>query len=179
MALPDRPMKVFGIAGHSGAGKTTLIEHIIPVLVQHGLKVSLIKHAHDRFDIDRPGKDSYRHREAGASEVLLTSAHRWVLMHESRNEAEPDMAAQLAVLSPCDVVLVEGYKRWPLPKLEVWRAATGKPPMYLDDPSVIAIATDCPDTIPDPGERDVLDLDQPAQIALWLLDTLNRLPAAR
>lgn len=172
-------MKAFGIAGHSGAGKTTLIEWVIPVLVGQGLRVSLIKHAHDRFDIDRPGKDSYRHREAGAHEVLLTSAHRWVLMHESRDEAEPDMAAQLAVLSPCDVVLVEGYKSWPLPKLEVWREATGKPPMYPGDPSVVAIATDRPARIQDAGARAVLDLGQPALIAQWLLDTLNRLPAAR
>lgn len=179
MALPDRPMKAFGIAGHSGAGKTTLIEWVIPVLVRQGLRVSLIKHAHDRFDIDRPGKDSYRHREAGAHEVLLTSAHRWVLMHESRDEAEPNMAAQLAVLSPCDVVLVEGYKSWPLPKLEVWREATGKPPMYPGDPSVVAIATDRPALIQDAGARTVLDLNEPARIAQWLLDTLNRLPAAR
>ena len=116
-------MKVFGFAGFSGSGKTTLIEQLIPRLAGRGLRVSLIKHAHHAFDIDKPGKDSYRHREAGATEVLITSAHRWVLMHELRGDVEPTLQQQLALLAPCDLALVEGYKRAAIPKLEVYRPA--------------------------------------------------------
>lgn len=137
-------MKVFGFAGYSGTGKTTLIERLIPRLVARGLRVSLIKHAHHAFDIDKPGKDSYRHREAGACEVLITSAQRWVLMHELRGEAEPDLAAQLARMSPCDLVLVEGYKRADIPKLEIHRPSTGKPLLHPGDPTIVAVAADAP-----------------------------------
>ena len=111
-------MKAFCITGYSGSGKTTLLEGLIPLIVARGLKVSLIKHTHHNFDVDRPGKDSYRLREAGCTEVMLLSNTRWALMHELRGGPEPDLAAQLAVLSPCDLVLVEGYKHAPLPKLE-------------------------------------------------------------
>ena len=112
-------MKVFGFAGWSGSGKTTLIEQVIPAITARGLRVSVIKHAHHGFDIDKPGKDSWRHREAGASEILLVSDQRWVLMHELRGAPEPDLDAQLAHLSPCDLVLVEGFKAVQIPKLEV------------------------------------------------------------
>jgi len=119
-------MKTFGFAGYSGSGKTTLIEQLIPRFVKQGLRVSLIKHAHHAFDVDQPGKDSYRHRHAGAGEVLVTSSRRWVLMHELRGEPEPSFEAQLEHLSPCDLLLVEGFKHAPIPKLEVWRAVTGE-----------------------------------------------------
>jgi molybdopterin-guanine dinucleotide biosynthesis adapter protein len=135
-------MKVFGFAGFSGSGKTTLIEALIPRLVIEGLRVSLIKHAHHEFDIDRPGKDSYRHREAGATEVMLASARRWVLMHELRNELEPELPQLLARFAPCDLVLVEGFKRQPIPKLEIHRAAASKPLLYRHDEHIVAIATD-------------------------------------
>lgn len=137
-------MKVFGFAGFSGSGKTTLIEQLIPRLVLEGLKVSLIKHAHHDFDIDRPGKDSYRHREAGATEVLITSPNRWVLMHEMRGEPECDLEQQLARMSPCDLVLIEGFKRQPIPKLEIHRREHGKPLLHPQDPNIVAVATDEP-----------------------------------
>ena len=137
-------MKVFGFAGYSGAGKTTLIENLIPRFVLEGLTVSLIKHAHHGFDIDRPGKDSYRHREAGCSEVLLTSDQRWVLMHELRGRREPALEDQLAILSPCDLALVEGYKASAIPKLEVHRPAHGRPLMFPENPHIVALASDVP-----------------------------------
>ncbi|HET7547262.1 MAG TPA: molybdopterin-guanine dinucleotide biosynthesis protein B [Gemmatimonadaceae bacterium] len=137
-------MKVIGIAGYSGSGKTTLIEKVIPLLVGLGLRVSLVKHAHHEFDVDRPGKDSYRHRHAGCTEVLVSSDRRWALMHELRGAPEPTLAEQLRHLSPCDVVIVEGYKREPIPKLEVHRRAADAPLLYPEDPHVIAIATDEP-----------------------------------
>ncbi len=137
-------MKTFGFAGWSGSGKTTLIEQLIPRLVAHGLRVSLIKHAHHSFDVDKPGKDSYRHREAGCLEVLVSSGRRWVLMHELRGEAEPTLEEQIARISPCDLLLIEGYKRYPLPKLEVYRHANGKPPLHPTDPHIIGVATDTP-----------------------------------
>jgi len=137
-------VQVFGFAGYSGAGKTTLIEQLIPRFVMRGLRVSLIKHAHHAFDIDQPGKDSHRHREAGAGEVLITSGHRWVLMHELRGEPEPGLDAQLARFAPCDLVLVEGYKYAAIPKLEVYRAAAGKPMLHPTDPNIVAVAADGP-----------------------------------
>ncbi|HWS12643.1 MAG TPA: molybdopterin-guanine dinucleotide biosynthesis protein B [Rhodocyclaceae bacterium] len=137
-------MKVFGFAGYSGAGKTTLIENLIPRFVLEGLVVSLIKHAHHGFDIDKPGKDSYRHREAGCSEVLLTSDQRWVLMHELRGRREPALEDQLAILSPCDLALVEGYKASAIPKLEVHRPAHGRPLMFPENPHIVALASDVP-----------------------------------
>ncbi|HZH07301.1 MAG TPA: molybdopterin-guanine dinucleotide biosynthesis protein B [Lautropia sp.] len=135
-------MKVFGFAGYSGSGKTTLIEQLIPRFVMRGLRVSLIKHAHHSFDIDKPGKDSYRHREAGAGEILLTSASRWVLMHELRGEREPGLREQLRLFSPCDLVLVEGYKSADIPKIEVHRPSTGKPLLHPGDPNILAVASD-------------------------------------
>jgi molybdopterin-guanine dinucleotide biosynthesis protein B len=135
-------MKTFGFAGWSGSGKTTLIEKLIPLFVARGLKVALVKHAHHTFDVDQPGKDSYRHRHAGCTEVLVTSSRRWALMHELRGAAEPGLAEHLARLSPCDLVLVEGFKREPIPKLEVYRAEVGEPPLHPHDDHIVAVATD-------------------------------------
>lgn len=135
-------MKVFGIAGYSGSGKTTLLEKLIPQLTGRGLKVSVIKHAHHGFDIDRPGKDSYRHREAGASEVLLSCHDRWALMHERRTEGEVTLNELLGRLAPCDLVLIEGFKQEPVPKLEVYRPENGKPPLFPERGDIVAVATD-------------------------------------
>lgn len=166
-------MKVFGFAGYSGSGKTTLIEQIIPRIVMRGLKVSLIKHAHHGFDIDRPGKDSYRHREAGCSEVLLTSDSRWVLMHELRGAPEPDLFTQLKVLSPCDIVLVEGFKAVPIPKLEVHRPAHGRPLMFPDNPHIVGIATDSMPAQALPPHLTHLDVNDPDRVTRFILDFLE------
>ncbi|HYG54632.1 MAG TPA: molybdopterin-guanine dinucleotide biosynthesis protein B [Burkholderiales bacterium] len=135
-------MKVFGFAGWSGSGKTTLIEKLIPRFAGAGLRVSLIKHAHHTFDVDKEGKDSYRHRQAGATEILVTSSRRWVLMHELRGAPEPTFEEQVKHISPCDLLIVEGFKHAPIPKLEVWRAATGEPLLHPNDPHIVAVATD-------------------------------------
>ena len=137
-------MKILGFAGWSGSGKTTLLERLIPRLTQQGLKVSLIKHAHHDFDVDKPGKDSWRHRKAGCSEVLLVSDQRWALMHELRGEAEPSLEDCIAHVSPCDLLLVEGFKHDPFPKIETWRAEVGKPLLHPEDPHILAIASDVP-----------------------------------
>ncbi|HKO88404.1 MAG TPA: molybdopterin-guanine dinucleotide biosynthesis protein B [Burkholderiales bacterium] len=137
-------MKIFGFAGWSGSGKTTLIEQLIPRFVQAGLRVSLIKHAHHNFDVDQPGKDSYRHREAGAQEVLVSSAKRWVLMHELRDEDEPRLDEMIARVAPCDLLLIEGYKKYPLPKLEVFRTGNNKAFLHPEDPHIVGIASDVP-----------------------------------
>ncbi|MGQ0548006.1 MAG: molybdopterin-guanine dinucleotide biosynthesis protein B [Betaproteobacteria bacterium] len=135
-------MKIFGFAGWSGSGETTLIEQLIPRFVKRGLRVSLIKHAHHTFDVDQPGKESWRHRHAGAAEVLVTSSRRWVLMHELRGAHEPSFDEQIRRLSPCDLLLVEGFKHAPIPKLEVWRAQTGEPLLHPNDPHIVAVASD-------------------------------------
>ena len=135
-------MKTIGFAGWSGSGKTTLIEKLIPQFTRRGLRVSLIKHAHHTFDVDQAGKDSYRHRHAGASEVLVTSSRRWVLMHELRGDQEPKFEDQLRHLSPCDLLIVEGFKYAAIPKIEVWRAEPGEPMLHPNDPHIVAIATD-------------------------------------
>lgn len=133
------------MAGWSGSGKTTLLEKLIPTLTGQGLRVSLIKHAHHEFDIDTPGKDSYRHRAAGCTEVLIASGHRYALMHELRGAPEPTLPELVGRLSACDLVLVEGFRREPgLPKLEVHRAANGKPYLHPGDTSIKAVATDAP-----------------------------------
>ena len=137
-------MNVFGFAGWSDSGKTTLIERVVPSLVGRGLRVSVVKHAHERFDIDRPGKDSYRFRDAGSHEVLISSPARWALMHEHRGGEEPGLFALLALLSDCDLALVEGFKRDAIPKLEVHRPVVGKPMLWPDDPRIVAIASDVP-----------------------------------
>jgi molybdopterin-guanine dinucleotide biosynthesis adapter protein len=137
-------MKVFGFAGYSGSGKTTLIEKVIPELIASGVRVSLIKHAHHSFDIDKPGKDSYRHREAGAHEVLIASSQRWVLMHELRDEQEPSLDDLLQHFSECDLVLVEGYKFSTVPKMEIFRAEHGKPRLDAKTHNIVAVATSAP-----------------------------------
>jgi len=135
-------MRVFGIAGHSGMGKTTLLEHLVPELQARGLVVSVIKHSHKDLDIDRPGKDSYRLRETGCQEVLLMGRRRWVLMHELSEDVEPPLAQLLDKLQTCDLVLIEGFKQGDFPKLEVWRAALNKPPLWPTLPGVMAMASD-------------------------------------
>jgi molybdopterin-guanine dinucleotide biosynthesis protein B len=161
-------VKTFGFAGWSGSGKTTLIEKLIPRFIGAGLRVSLIKHAHHTFDVDQPGKDSYRHRQAGASEILVTSSRRWVLMHELRGAAEPSFEEQMKRLSPCDLLHVEGFKHAPIPKLEVWRAVTGEPLLHPNDSHIVAVASDSKVETRLP----VLPLDDDAGIAQFILRQL-------
>lgn len=161
-------MKVIGFAGWSGSGKTTLVEQVIRLLEARDLVVSLIKHAHHEFDIDYPGKDSYRHRHAGCREVLVSSANRWAIMHELRGREELSLDEALAQLSPCDLVLVEGFKHAPIAKIEIYRAEIDKPQLFPNDPHVIAVACDRPvDTV-----LPLLDLNQPAEVADFIVRTL-------
>jgi molybdopterin-guanine dinucleotide biosynthesis adapter protein len=162
-------VKTIGFAGWSGSGKTTLIEKLIPLLARRGLRVSLIKHAHHTFDVDQPGKDSYRHRHAGASEVLVTSSRRWVLMHELRGEHEPRFEDQLRHLSPCDLLIVEGFKYAPIPKLEVWRASTGEPLLHPNDSHFVAVVTDAEVETRLP----VLDLNDAVAVAAFVVSHLQ------
>ena len=162
-------MHIFGLAGWSGSGKTTLLTGIIPELAARGLAVSTIKHAHHEFDIDRPGKDSWRHRQAGAREVVVASARRWALMRELRDAPEPSLDELVARMSPVDLLLVEGYKHHPHPKLEVHRPALGKPLLYPDDPWVVAIASDEAFAAPVP----LLPLGDPAAVAGFIADHLR------
>jgi molybdopterin-guanine dinucleotide biosynthesis adapter protein len=134
--------RLFGLAGWSGSGKTTLLERLLPALAARGLAVSTVKRAHHDFDLDRPGKDSWRHRQAGAGEVMVASARRWALVHELRDEDEPTLDDLVARMAPADLVLVEGFKREPFPKLEIHRAALGKPLIAPSDPDIVAIASD-------------------------------------
>jgi len=166
-------MKVFGFAAWSGSGKTTMIENLVPLLVKQGFRVSVIKHAHHAFDVDKPGKDSFRHRQAGASEVLVSSGARWALMHELRGETEPELPQLLMRLSPCDLVLVEGFKLQPIPKMEIHRQATGTALLHPGDPNIVAVATDVVlDTrLPQFGLN-----DYPA-IARFVLEHLSLSPA--
>jgi molybdopterin-guanine dinucleotide biosynthesis protein B len=137
-------MRVIGMAGWSGAGKTTLLAKLIPGLIARGFRVSTVKHAHHAFDVDQPGKDSHTHRQAGATEVLVSSARRFALVHELRGAAEPTLGELLEKLAPVDLVIVEGFKRGPHPKLEVFRAGVGKPLLHPDDPHIVAVASDVP-----------------------------------
>ncbi len=134
--------RIIGLAGWSGAGKTTLLTRLIPVLVARGVRVATLKHAHHAFDVDQPGKDSHRHRQAGASEVIVSSARRWVQIHETGDAAEATLADLLRRLSPCDLVLVEGFKREAHDKIEIHRAANGRPPLHPGDPRIVGIASD-------------------------------------
>lgn len=162
-------MKVIGFAGWSGSGKTTLVEQVVIHLLARGLEVSLVKHAHHEFEIDHPAKDSYRHRHAGCREVLVTSGRRWALMHELRGREEQTLSQALARLSPCDVVLVEGFKREAIPKIEVHRPANGKPLLYPDDPNIIALASEArlTDRLP------WLDMNAPETVAAFIVRTLG------
>ncbi len=137
-------MRVIGLAGWSGSGKTTLVTRVIPRLVARGLKVATVKHAHHEFDLDQPGKDSWLHRQAGACEVAVVSSRRWAIMHELGGAPEPPLMDILAKLSPIDLAIIEGFKRHAHPKLEVFRAAVGKPLLHPDDDCIVAVATDAP-----------------------------------
>ncbi len=159
-------MRIIGLAGWSGSGKTTLLTKVIPRLLARGLRVSTLKHAHHRFDVDQPGKDSFVHRSAGATEVLVASANRWALMNELRGAPEPSLRGLLSKLSPVDLVLIEGYKREKFPKLEVHRATNGKPLLHPEDDWIVAIAADCP--LPQAGVP-VIALDDVEKIADVLL----------
>jgi molybdopterin-guanine dinucleotide biosynthesis adapter protein len=158
-------MKVIGFAGWSGSGKTTLVEQVIGSLEGRGLVVSLIKHAHHEFEVDYPGKDSWRHRRAGCREVLVTSSRRWAIMHELRGRPELTLNEALAQLEPCDLVLVEGFKREAIPKIEIFRAELGKEQLFPGDPHIIAVASDVPLVTSLPQ----FDLSEPAAIAAFIL----------
>jgi molybdopterin-guanine dinucleotide biosynthesis adapter protein len=159
-------MRVLGLAGWSGSGKTTLVARLLPELTRHGLAVSTVKHAHHSFDLDQPGKDSWRHREAGASEVMIASERRWALIHEHRGAPEPPLDALIGKMTPVDLLLVEGFKRGDHDKLEVHRPALGKPLLCHDDPRIVAVASDSPV----PGLAvPVLALDDVAAIARFII----------
>ena len=162
-------MKVVGFAGFSGAGKTTLIERLIPVLRQNGQRVSVVKHAHHRFDIDHAGKDTYRHRQAGAFEVVAASDQRLALMREFEQPVQLSVHQLIAELyDGVDWVLVDGFKDADLLKIEVWRAQSSQPARYPDDDFIVAVATDSPDQLPSPTQLPVLDLNDPDALAQWL-----------
>ncbi|MEW6436130.1 MAG: molybdopterin-guanine dinucleotide biosynthesis protein B [Pseudomonadota bacterium] len=163
-------MRIIGFAGWSGAGKTTLIVKLIPALNARGLSVSTVKHAHHNFDVDKPGKDSYEHRMAGATEVLVASDQRFALMHELRGAPEPSLAALLGKLAPVDLVLVEGFKRDSHMKLEVHRAANGKPLLYPDDPQIKALISDLPpaEVPPHLAQAHIDDIEAVASLVLQL-----------
>lgn len=168
-------MKVVGFAGFSGSGKTTLVEGLIRSLKARGLRVSTVKHAHHNFDIDREGKDSWRHRAAGAFEVVVASDRRLALMREFEQPAQLTVHHLLAELyEGVDWVLVEGFKSSDLLKIEVWRPSTGHAAIYHDDDFVVAIATDQPAQLPHETLRPVLDINQPDQVAQWLVDHGDR-----
>ena len=169
-------MRIIGLAGYSGSGKTTLITKVLPRLIARGLRVSTLKHAHHGFDLDQPGKDSFMHRAAGATEVVISSARRFAILHELREEAEWNLPDLLARLSPVDLVLVEGFKRDAFPKLEIHRVANGKPLIHPDDPHIVAVAADAP--LPQ-AKVPVIDLDDIERIADVLLKHATPLkPAA-
>jgi len=159
-------MRIIGLAGWSGSGKTTLITKLIPQLIARGIRVSTLKHAHHGFDLDQPGKDSFFHRAAGATEVIISSAKRWAILHELREEPEWDLHGLVAKMSPVDLVLVEGFKRDAFPKLEIHRAANGKPLIHPEDPHIIAVASDI--ALPQ-AKVPVIDLNDIEAIADLLL----------
>jgi molybdopterin-guanine dinucleotide biosynthesis protein B len=168
-------MKAIGFAGFSGAGKTHLVERLIPALRLRGLRVSVVKHAHHKFDIDHPGKDTWRHREAGAFEVVVASDKRLALMREFERPAELSVHHLIAELyEGVDWVLVEGFKESNLLKIEVWRSSSGQPVLYPDDDFIAAIATDSPHALPEATVRPVLDLNEPDAVAQWLEDNADR-----
>ncbi|MEW6560950.1 MAG: molybdopterin-guanine dinucleotide biosynthesis protein B [Pseudomonadota bacterium] len=164
-------MKVVGFAGFSGSGKTTLVETLVALFVQRGLRVSVLKHAHHRFEIDHPGKDTWRHRQAGAYEVLAASDSLIALQRRLPQPVELDVPDLLPMLDPSvDWVFVEGFKTARLPKIEIWRASTGRPVCYPQDPLIRAIATDSPGQLPPPAPTHVLDINTSPAVADWLMD---------
>ena len=167
-------MRVVGFSGYSGSGKTTLVEQLIGPLKRAGHRVSVVKHAHHDFDIDQPGKDSWRHRQAGAFEIVIASKRRLAKIREFEVHGEPTAHQLLAELVECDWALVEGFKHADLLKVEVWRASTGQPVQYPHDPFVVAIATDSPDRLPQPTGLPVFDLNAPDAIAEFLLSHAER-----
>ena len=168
-------MKVVGFAGYSGSGKTTLVERLIPAFKMRGQRVSVVKHAHHNFDIDHPGKDTFRHREAGALEVVVASSKRLALMREFEQPAQLTVHQLLAELwDGVDWVLVEGFKSSNVLKIEVWRADSNQPARYPEDDFVVAIATDSPERLPEATLRPVLDLNAPDAVAQWLVDNGHR-----
>ena len=167
-------MKVIGFSGYSGSGKTTLVEQLIARLRLAGQRVSVVKHAHHDFDIDHPGKDSWRHRQAGAFEIVIASNRRLAKIREFEVQGEPTAHQLLAELVDCDWALVEGFKHADLLKIEVWRASTGRPVQYPHDPYVVAIATDSPDRLPVPTGLPLFDLNAPDAIAEFLLNHAER-----
>lgn len=168
-------MNVVGFAGYSGSGKTTLVEQLIPALRLRGLRVSVVKHAHHSFDIDQAGKDTFRHRDAGAFEVVVASGRRMALMREFEREARLTVHQLIAELyDGVDWVLVEGFKDSDLLKIEVWRAASGKPARYVDDDFIVALTTDSPAELPVPTQLPVLDLNNADALAAWLVENQTR-----
>ena len=162
-------MRLLGFIGSSGSGKTTLVEQLLPLLKSHGLRVSAMKHAHHGFDLDRPGKDSFRYREAGAEEVMLVAGGRWALLREE-DATLPELVARM---SPVDLVLVEGFKLAEIPKIEIFRPSLGKPPFYPNDPGIVAVASDAPI---DPQGRTLLPLNAPDKIADFILSHIMATP---
>jgi len=171
------PTRIIGFAGWSGAGKTHLLTRLIPALKARGYRIATLKHAHHAFDVDTPGKDSWLHRQAGASEVLVASSRRWALMHELRDEAEPMLAQLLRQMQPTDFILIEGYKRDVHPKIEVYREANGKPWLHPDDPSIIAIASDVPLADQALPQARLDDTDRVAQMVIDLACPLDQVLA--
>ena len=162
-------MNVFGITGWKNAGKTGLMERLVVEIIGRGYTVSTLKHAHHTFDVDHPGKDSHRHRIAGASQVLLASTERWALMNEHRRTQEPSLPELLAKLDPVDLILIEGWKRDSHPKIEAWRAETGNPLIAPNDQTILAVASDIGLEI----DRPVFDLDDTAVVADFILEYLD------
>ena len=163
-------MKIFGIVGKSGSGKTTLLEVLIPAITKHGFNVSTIKHTHHQFDIDQPGKDSYRQREAGAKEVMLASSHRWALLHELRGDEEPEIEDLIQHMSDVDLILIEGFKFNNHPKIEVHRPSYGREPLWPDDPTILAVASD--EQLRD-IDRPLIDLKDIEGIADFIISHLD------
>jgi molybdopterin-guanine dinucleotide biosynthesis protein B len=168
-------MKIFGMVGWRDSGKTTLIVNLLPELIRRGLEISTIKHTHHRFDIDKPEKDSFKHREAGAREVLVTSSVRWALMHELHGNPEEEVKSMIARMEPVDLLLIEGFKKHGHPKMEVHRPSKGRPLLCKEDPNIVMVASDEP--LPEVS-LPVLDLDDTAGVADFIIDYCGLAPAA-
>lgn len=165
---------MLAVVGWSGSGKTTLLEFLVGQLAARGLRVNVVKHSHHDIELEPPHKDSARLRTAGAAEVLIASPYRYAILRELRGEREPPLAEQLARLAPADLTLVEGYKWEPLPKLEVFRPALGRAPLYPEDPLVVAVASDAPLSMPAAGNPLRLDLNRPEEVLTWLIEWVER-----